>query len=133
MTRLLYVEDDPLLRTVTTMALEDAGYEVVLAEDGREALRLLEEHGGFDFVVSDISMPGGVSGLDVAQAARQSRPGCRMVLMSGYATSQLPALPDGLQLHEHQAMAWVTPAELPQYEFAGADCAVLERLIQSGF
>ena len=45
MTRLLYVEDDPLLRTVTTMALEDAGYEVVLAEDGREALRLLEEHG----------------------------------------------------------------------------------------
>ena len=94
MTRLLYVEDDPLLRTVTTMALEDAGYEVVLAEDGREALRLLEEHGGFDFVVSDISMPGGVSGLDVAQAARKSRPGCRMVLMSGYATSQLPALPD---------------------------------------
>ena len=67
---------------------------MVLAEDGREALRLLEEHGGFDFVVSDISMPGGVSGLDVAQAARQSRPGCRMVLMSGYATSQLPAPPD---------------------------------------
>ena len=46
---------------------------------------------------------------------------------------ELAALPDGLQLYEHQAIAWVTPAELPQYEFAGADCAVLERLIQSGF
>ena len=46
---------------------------------------------------------------------------------------ELSALPDGLQLHEHQAIAWVTPAELSQYEFAGADCAVLERLIQSGF
>jgi 8-oxo-dGTP diphosphatase len=45
----------------------------------------------------------------------------------------LSALPDGLQLHEHQAIAWVTPDELSQYEFAGADCAVLERLIQSGF
>lgn len=46
---------------------------------------------------------------------------------------ELSALPDGLHLHEHQAIAWVTPAELAQYEFAGADCAVLERLIQSGF
>ena len=46
---------------------------------------------------------------------------------------ELPALPDGLQLHEHRAIAWVTPAELSQYEFAGADCAVLERLIQHGF
>ena len=46
---------------------------------------------------------------------------------------ELSALPDGLQLHEHQAIAWVTPDELSQYEFAGADCAVLERLIQSGF
>ena len=46
---------------------------------------------------------------------------------------ELSVLPDGLQLYEHQAIAWVTPSELPQYEFAGADCAVLEKLIQSGF
>lgn len=46
---------------------------------------------------------------------------------------ELSELPDGLQLHEHQAIAWVTPDELSQYEFAGADCAVLERLILSGF
>ena len=95
MARLLYVEDDPLLRTVTTMALEDAGYDVTLAEDGREALRLLGDANGFDYVVSDISMPGGISGLDVAGAALRSRAGCHLVLMSGYATSQLPGIPTG--------------------------------------
>lgn len=46
---------------------------------------------------------------------------------------ELPELPTELQLHEHQAIAWVTPTELPQYEFAGADCDVLKKLIQSGF
>ena len=93
MARLLYVEDDALLRTVTTMALDDAGYEVVEAHDGRQALELLRDHGGFDYVVSDISMPGGVSGLEVARTAQQMRPGCRTLLVSGYARAQLPSLP----------------------------------------
>ena len=93
MPKLLYVEDDSLLRMVTTMALEDAGFEVVEAHDGRQARQLLDAHGGFDYVISDISMPGGVSGLEVAQAAQQARPGCRAVLVSGYATAQLPPLP----------------------------------------
>ncbi len=79
MARLLYVEDDALLRTVTAMALDDAGYEVVEAHDGRQALQLLSDQGGFDYVVSDISMPGGVSGLEVARAAQQVRPGCRAI------------------------------------------------------
>ena len=96
MPRLLYVEDDMLLRTVTTMALDDAGYEVVEAHDGRQALELLEDQGGFDYVISDISMPGGVSGLEVARAAQHARPGCRTILVSGYASMQLPALPDSV-------------------------------------
>jgi CheY-like chemotaxis protein len=90
---LLYVEDDALLRTVTTMALDDAGYEVVEAHDGHQALRLLRDQGGFDYVVSDISMPGGVSGLEVARAAQEIRPGCRAILVSGYARAQLPSIP----------------------------------------
>ncbi|MBO9716396.1 MAG: response regulator [Pseudoxanthomonas sp.] len=93
MARLLYVEDDALLRAVTVMALDDAGYDVVQAHDGRQALQLLHEQGGFDFVVSDISMPGGVSGLEVARTAQQLRPGCRAILVSGYARTQLPSLP----------------------------------------
>ncbi len=96
MRKLLYVEDDVLLRTVTTMALEEAGFDVVEAHDGHHARRLLEEEGGFDFVVSDISMPGGMSGVEVAQAAQAARPGCRTVLVSGYASAQLPALPESV-------------------------------------
>lgn len=96
MRKVLYVEDDALLRTVTTMALEDAGYAVIEAHDGHQARTLLEQEGGFDFVVSDISMPGGMSGVEVAKAAQEARPGCRTVLVSGYATAQLPSLPDSV-------------------------------------
>lgn len=94
MTKVLYVEDDELLRMVTTIALEGAGYAVVEAHHGAQALEVLEYEGGFDFVVSDISMPGGVSGMDVAVAAERARPGCRVVLVSGYASAQIPMLPD---------------------------------------
>ena len=41
----------------------------------------------------------------------------------------LPARPEPIQLTEHQAAVWITAAELPDYEFAGADCAVVERLL----
>ena len=97
MNRLLYVEDNELLREVTTLALESAGYDVVQAGNGVQACALLEGE-GFDYVVSDISMPGGVTGLEVAVAAQQARPGCRTILVSGYARSQLPELPANAHL-----------------------------------
>src|SRR5690606_24732847 len=93
MPRVLYVEDDALLRMVTTIALEDAGYAVVEAHDGHQARRLLDEEGGFDFVISDISMPGSMSGVEAAQAAQAGRTGCRTIRGCGYATAQLPPLP----------------------------------------
>ena len=96
MRKVLYVEDDALLRTVTSMALEDAGFAVVEAHDGHQARRLLDEQGGFDFVISDISMPGGMSGVEVAKAAQEARPGCRTILVSGFATAQLPSLPESV-------------------------------------
>lgn len=96
MARLLYVEDDELLKSVTIMALEDAGYEVTHARDGKEATEILAGGDWFDCVISDISMPGGVSGVDVVDAARRSHPTCRTVLVSGYARSQLPPLPAGV-------------------------------------
>jgi two-component system cell cycle response regulator CpdR len=96
MERLLYVEDDELLKSVTMMALEDAGYEVTHARDGKEAKAFLAGGDAFDCIVSDISMPGGVSGVEVANEARRMRPACRTVLVSGYARSQLPALPEGV-------------------------------------
>jgi len=96
MERLLYVEDDELLMSVTLMALEDAGYEVTHVSDGRQAKAVLAGDDPFDCVVSDISMPGGVSGVEVADEARRRRPSCRTVLVSGYARTQLPPLPEGV-------------------------------------
>jgi two-component system cell cycle response regulator CpdR len=96
MARLLYVEDDELLKSVTIMALEDAGYEVTHARDGREAKAILAGGAAFDCIVSDISMPGGVSGVEVAEEARRRRPDCLTVLVSGYARAQLPPLPEGV-------------------------------------
>src|SRR5690606_18086862 len=63
---------------------------------GHQARALLNEQGGFDFVISDISMPGGLSGVEVARAAQEVRPGCRTILVSGYATAQLPELPESV-------------------------------------
>lgn len=100
MPKLLYVEDDELLQLVTTIALEEAGFEVTQASNGQSARDLLVEHAGFDYVVSDISMPGGVTGVEVAKAAMDARPSCRTVLISGYARTQLPALPDNTQFLE---------------------------------
>ncbi|GAB3505230.1 response regulator [Pseudoxanthomonas daejeonensis] len=100
MPRLLYVEDDELLQMVTTIALEEAGFEVTQASNGHSARELLAANEGFDYVVSDISMPGGVTGVDVAEAALQARPSCRTVLISGYALAQLPTLPANAQFLE---------------------------------
>ncbi|MEL1264893.1 response regulator [Pseudoxanthomonas putridarboris] len=88
------MEDDALLRSVTSMALEDAGYEVTEAVNGVDARSKLTG-ARFDYVVSDISMPSGVSGIDISQTVRDSSPDTITVLVSGYARSQLPPIPPG--------------------------------------
>lgn len=90
--KILYVEDDALLRMVTALALKDAGFEVLEAANGVLAQAELAS-GRFDCVISDISMPGGVSGIEVARTAHALNPACVTVLLSGYALSQLPPLP----------------------------------------
>ncbi|MDR6674960.1 response regulator [Xanthomonas sp. 1678] len=90
--KILYVEDDALLRMVTVLALKDAGFEVLEAANGIQAQAELAI-GQFDCVISDISMPGGVSGIEVARTAQAMNPDCVTILVSGYALSQLPPLP----------------------------------------
>lgn len=94
--RLLLVEDEAPLLMLVGDALEDLGYDVVAVASGSEALTALDEPGDFDYVVSDISMPGGVSGLDIAERVLASRPEARMILASGLSRSQLPPLPAGV-------------------------------------
>ena len=82
--RLLIVDDDrAILTLVGTIALKE-GFDVATAVNGEDALRQLAAH-PTDLVLLDLQMPG-VTGLDVLRAISEVRHGCRVVLMSGYAT-----------------------------------------------
>ncbi|MEG2805657.1 response regulator [Stenotrophomonas sp.] len=91
--RVLMVEDQQDLRELIGQALQDFGIEIHTADDGPAAMRLLQEPGGFDVVFSDISMPNGMSGVELSAHVAETLPHARMILASGYARSQLPPLP----------------------------------------
>jgi two-component system NtrC family sensor kinase len=89
--RVLVVEDDLLVQMVTVDGLAEAGFEVVAAATGAEALDMLEREGGdLAAVVTDVVMPGGVSGLDVARTVKRRWPGLAVVLTTGYSAEAIP-------------------------------------------
>lgn len=92
----LFVEDQDDLRDLMQDALADMGYDVTLARNGVEALDLLEGGQAFSHVVTDVSMPEGVSGLDVAMEAMRRQPDARVIVASGFQRSQLPPIPEGV-------------------------------------
>jgi two-component system cell cycle sensor histidine kinase/response regulator CckA len=85
--RVLLVEDEAPLRMLTRRALVGAGHEVQAAEDAEAALLAIE--GGFapDVLVTDVTMPGEMDGIALAEALRERLPGLRVVLVSGYAAA----------------------------------------------
>jgi len=94
--RVLFVEDDPLVREAVVSGLEDAGFDVVVAASGDQALAMLDNGLDADAVFSDIVMPGHVSGIDLAAILRERRPGLPVVLATGY-TDQRADVP-GVQV-----------------------------------
>ena len=93
-THILLVEDEEDLRMIVEDALSDRGLTVTAAKNGVEALQYLREPNAFSHLVTDVSMPEGVSGLDVASEALQRRPDMEVIVVSGYQRSQLPPIPD---------------------------------------
>ena len=83
--RALVVEDDKMVREITVAYLKAWEMLVSEAEDGPAAVAVLEEDDSFDLVVSDLIMPGGMSGLDLAEKIRGRWPSCRVLLMTGYS------------------------------------------------
>ena len=84
---ILLAEDEPSLRTLTRSTLQECGYTVLEAKDGREALKVSREHeGGIDLLLTDIVMPE-IGGHAVAQELSRERPGIKIVYMSGYTAS----------------------------------------------
>ena len=82
---ILIVEDDERVRQLTITRLKLIGYQVLEASDGPKALDLLTKGHPVDLVFTDLVMPGGMSGREVAARARQLRPGIKVLLTSGYA------------------------------------------------
>ncbi len=86
--QVLFVEDDPLVREAVTRALEESGFEVLVAEHGEQAAALLDGGARPAVVFSDIVMPGSVSGIDLAHLVRQRYPTLPVVLATGYSARQ---------------------------------------------
>jgi signal transduction histidine kinase len=81
----LVIEDEATIRLLITEVLQEAGYQVVGAEDGRAGLRIVESTRRIDLVVTDVGLPGGMNGRQVADAARVLRPGLKVIFITGYA------------------------------------------------
>lgn len=83
--KILLVEDDPAVRDFLKLRMELYGYAVVPAGNGPEALERLHERDDIDLLFSDIVMPGGITGVDLAEIVERDFPGIKIMLASGYA------------------------------------------------
>jgi CheY-like chemotaxis protein len=92
----LVVDDEPGVRLLIAEVLRDVGYSVIQAVDGVSAMKILESPAHIDLLISDVGLPGGLNGRQVADAARAIRPGLKVLLVTGYAeASALGADPLG--------------------------------------
>jgi PAS domain S-box-containing protein len=81
---ILVVEDEPDLRKTTLRALSELGYRTLEAENVASAIRVLAQNPEVDLLFTDVMMPGGKSGLDLARHARQIYPDLKILLTSGF-------------------------------------------------
>ena len=88
-TAVLLVEDEEGVRTVAAERLRELGYLVREAKDGAAALRLLHSDVRVDVLVTDVGLPNGLNGRQVADAARERRPGLPVLFITGYAGNML--------------------------------------------
>jgi PAS domain S-box-containing protein len=94
--RVLLVEDHPGVRDVAVKQLEEFGCQVTQAQDGHAALALLKQGHPVDLLFTDIVMPGGMTGVELARHATELRPVLKILFTSGFAESALQGDQDGL-------------------------------------
>ncbi len=83
--RILVVEDDPGVRKVPVAILRNQGYEVAEAGNGEEAIDHLKTGQAFDLLFTDIVLPGGMNGVEIAEAAKRLQPNIKVLYTTGYA------------------------------------------------
>jgi PAS domain S-box-containing protein len=80
----LVVEDNPNVRKTVVRQLHDLGYKTIEAESGGSALQMVKDGAEFDLLLTDVIMPGGMTGYELADELRQARPGLKILFTSGY-------------------------------------------------
>jgi PAS domain S-box-containing protein len=86
---ILLVEDDILVRSYANELLNSLGYSVIQAENGHQALKVIESQTKIDLLFTDVVMPGGMSGKDLADLAIRIRPALKVLFTSGYTESTI--------------------------------------------
>jgi len=105
--RILVVEDDPDLREVPVILLRRHGYQVVQVADGLEAIAQLEAGPAFDLLFTDVVLPGGMNGVEIAAEARRLQPGIKVLYTSGYT--------ENVVVHNGQLDSGVTLVNKPYH------------------
>ena len=86
---ILLVEDDTDVRSFTVEVLRELGYRVIEASDGPSGLRMLDAHREITLLLTDVGLPGGINGRQLADEARRRKPGLKVLFASGYARKNL--------------------------------------------
>jgi CheY-like chemotaxis protein len=91
--KILVVEDEETIRVLMAEMLEECGFQPITAEHGQAALKILRSGIKVDLLVTDVGLPGGMNGRQVADAAREIKPGLKVLFVTGYAVNA--AIRDG--------------------------------------
>ncbi|WP_245930887.1 PAS domain-containing hybrid sensor histidine kinase/response regulator [Methylobacterium radiodurans] len=90
----LIVDDEPSVRMMVTDVLDDLGYIAVEAADGTGGLKVLQSDARIDLLITDVGLPGGLNGRQLADAARVTRPDLKVLFITGFAENALLASGD---------------------------------------
>jgi len=85
----LIVDDEPTVRIMVSEVLEELGYHAIEAADGRSGLQILNSAAKIDLLITDVGLPGGMNGRQMADAARVNRPDLKVLFITGYAESSV--------------------------------------------
>ena len=97
----LVIDDEPVVRMLIVDVLQEAGYRAIEAADGPSGLKILQSDVRIDLLITDVGLPGGVNGRQVADAGRVLRPALKVLFVTGYAENAVVRnghLDPGMQL-----------------------------------
>ena len=81
----LVIDDEPTIRVLIGEVLQENGYQAIEAHDGPSGLKILQSDARVDLLITDVGLPGGMNGRQVADAARVSRPDLKVLFITGFA------------------------------------------------